>query len=151
VPAELLIAALLLGLLIAVFLVYRARSASPGRTLWRDERGTLVAIGERGTLVAIGERGIPEASFSGQGNFLSKPLQLPAASYRIDYQFAASTRLALVDANGDETLFIKSGAGTESFTITSPERYRFLLEPAAETAAWQFSCRAIVTRTPPDA
>lgn len=140
-PAELLVAALL-GLLVAAFIIYRARSASPGRTLWRDEQGALVAIGERG---------IPEASFSGQGNFLSKPLQLLPASYRIDYQFSASTRVALVDANGDDTLFIKSGTGTESFTISEAGRYRFLLEPAADTAAWQFSCRAIVTRTPPDA
>lgn len=141
-PAELLVAALL-GLLVAAFLIYRARSSSaPGRRLWRDEQGTLVAIGERSTF---------QESFSGQGNFLSKPLQLPAATYRIDYQFAASTRVALVDANGDETLFIKSGTGTESFTITVPGRYRFLLELAADTAAWQFSCRAIITRTLPDA
>lgn len=134
-PFEALVVALLVLLVVGYF-AYRFRaSGALTRKLWRDEQGSLVAIGER--------RGAAGGSLSGSGTILSDPLQLAAGNYRIDYQFATATRVALVDANGDETLFIKSGTGAEPLTIAASGRYRFLVEPADETAAWQLAYRPL--------
>ncbi|MEO8394017.1 MAG: hypothetical protein ABI700_13590, partial [Chloroflexota bacterium] len=73
----------------------------------------------------------------------SAPLQLAAGSYRIDYQFDALTRLALLDATSEETLFIKRGAGTEPLEILEAGRYRLLIEPTDEGATWSIAYRQL--------
>ena len=120
---------------LAVFAYGILSSSSPGRKLWRDEKGKLVAIGER--------QSTEPGRLSGHGSEMSGRLQLEAGTYRIDYQFDALTRVALVDANGDETLFIKGGDGTEPMTIPASGSYRLLLEPADEDAAWTLTYRHI--------
>ena len=125
---------LFVGLLIIVLLIvvaYRVLSSSgetPDRALYHDDSGKLIALGER-------ERA--EGQLSGCGSQTSAALELTAGAYRIDYQFDALTRLALIDANGDETLLIKSGTGTEGFEISEAGRYRLLVEPNDENASWR--------------
>jgi hypothetical protein len=132
---------LLVGLLLIIIIgviAYRLRAAgSSARKLWRDEKGNLVAIGDR--------QGVTPGRLSGRGNALSAPLQLDAGNYRIDYQFDALTRVALVDASGDETLFIRGGTGTEALAIAESGRYRFLFEPADESASWLLTYRPLGT------
>jgi len=112
---------------------------SPARRLWRDARGDVVAIGERQTA--------EPGRFNGRGSQLTESVQLGVGEYRLDYHFEVITQLALVDASGDETLFIKSGAGSEPLSIFTGGAYRFLVEPASETAAWSLECRPL--RQPP--
>ncbi len=129
---------LLIGLLIIVLLSVAAYSIlsksgdQPDRQLWRDKNGELIAIGGH-------ERS--SGQLSGRGSHTSAPLQLAAGRYRIDYQFDAPTRVALIDANGDETLFIKSGTGAEGFEIEATARYRLLIEPNDEDAQWRLEYR----------
>ena len=138
-------AALFVGILIIVLVVIAAYHAlstnTPQRTLLRDEQGKLVAVGER-------ERAA--GHLSGRGSQTSDTLQLTRGAYRIDYQFDALTRLALLDLldGSDDTLLIKSGAGTEGFTLESDGRYRFLIEPTDESASWQIIYYALATRSP---
>jgi hypothetical protein len=135
---------LFVGILIIVLLVIVAvRVLSPrtaaqvGRTIWRDERGSVVAIGER--------QGTPPGQWSGRGTQTSPPMQLAPGSYRIDYQFAALTRLALLDATGfEDTLFIKRDTGTEMLTLAEAGRYRLVIEPTDEGAAWSIAYRPVM-------
>ena len=131
---------LFVGILIIILLAiaaYHVLSSAdqPTRQLQRDESGKLVAIGEHQRV---------QGQWSGRGSQTSASLELAAGSYRIDYQFDAPTRLALIDANGDDTLFIKSGAGTEGLEIGAAGRYRFLIEPNHESAEWKIVYRQIV-------
>jgi hypothetical protein len=129
---------LLIGILVIILLViaaYHFLSAdASGRKLWRDEQGEVVAIGEREP---------SSGQISGRGTQTSAPLQLAAGSYRIDYQFDALTRLALIGAGDEETLLIKSGSGSDSFTLVAAGRYRLQVEPADEGAAWWVTYRQI--------
>jgi hypothetical protein len=137
---------LLIGILVIVLLVIAAYHALasgapsanvPERQLWRDEEGKLVAVGER--------QPTAPSTLSGRGAQTTNVLQLAAGAYRIDYQFDALTRLALIDDNNEETILIKSGAGSAGFEITEGGRYRLRVEPAAEGAAWQIAYRRIGT------
>jgi len=89
----------------------------------------------------------PEGTLSGRGSLTSAPLELSPGFYRIDYQFEALTRLALLDSTGDNTLFITSGTGTQGFQITAAGRYRLRVEPADENASWSITYRQIRDRT----
>lgn len=128
---------LLIGILVIVLLVIAAyhllSSSQPERKLWRDERGKLIAVGER----APGESG----EFHGRGTHTTEPLKLAAGRCRIDYQFDAPTRLALVSSGDEETLLIKSGVGSAEFEVAEAGRYRLLVEPAEAGAAWQINYR----------
>lgn len=128
-----------IGLIIALVVVYLiGRAEMSGRLrrpVIRDSEGNIVGVGE--------QPGGTQGQLSGRGNTLSKPLKLTDGLYRIDYQFDALTRVALVDASGDETLFIKRGEGMEMLTIAQTARYRFLVEPADEAAAWQLAYRPL--------
>ncbi len=101
---------LFVGILIIVLLAiaaYHALAGSPAnRTLIRDEQGHLIAVGEREH--SAGRLG-------GQGKGESPPLHLNAGRYRIRYEFESLTRLALIDASGDDTLIITSGVGETGF------------------------------------
>ncbi len=129
---------LLIGILIIVLLVIAAyhavREDTSKRVLQRNDQGRLIAIGER-------ERAAGD--LSGRGTQTSAPLQLAAGAYRIDYQFEALTRLALIDRTSEETLLIKSGAGTEGFEVSETGRYRLRVEPTDEGAAWRVQYRQI--------
>jgi hypothetical protein len=130
---------LLIGILVIILLViaaYHLLSASaPNRKLWRDEGGKLVAIGER--------QPTEPSVWSGSGVQTTDALQLAAGAYRIDYQFDAPTRLAIIDETSEETLLIKSGVGIAEFEIASAGRYRLLIEPADERAAWSLAYRQV--------
>src|SRR4051812_45711369 len=131
---------LFIGVLIIILLIVAAvrvlspKNAGSGRELLHDSEGKLVAIGDRS---------LSSGQLSGRGTKLSDSLQLAAGTYRIDYQFDALTRLALVDANGDETLFIRRDSGTERFQILETGRYRLLIEPNDDGAAWALAYRQI--------
>ena len=128
---------LFLGLLIIALLIVaavRILAPPPARELQRDDQGRLVAIGERARSAG---------QISGRGSQTSAPLTLAAGAYRLDYDFAALTRLALIDAGGDETLLIASGAGTQGFEVAQAGRYRLLVEPNDESAAWRIDYRQI--------
>lgn|GEM_PF-6755578 len=126
--------ALLFALAIGVLFVlsFRARLQPPRRELYHNPKGQLAAIG--------GVR-LNEGRLAGHGNTLSEPLQLRHGYYRIDFQFDALTRVALVDADGDTTLFIRGGVGTEELDIIpNPSgNCRLLVEPAEENAAWKLT------------
>lgn len=135
-------ASLLIGILVIIVLAVFAyailssgASASPGRKLWRGSDGELIAIGDRQSGAAD--------RLVGRGSATSDALHFDAGAYRIDYQFEALTRVALIDANGDDTLFIKGGAGTEALNISETGRYRLLVEPADEGASWQIAYRPL--------
>ncbi len=130
---ESLLISVLLALVLAGLLYWRRSAGAPGRRLWRSRDGSVIAIGER--------QDAAPGRWSGSGSDMSKPLQLTPGQYRMDYQFAALTRVALIDASGDETLFIKGGAGTEAFRIPQFGSYRLLVEPAEETATWTLEYR----------
>lgn len=136
---------LLIGILIIVLLVVAAYHAlsprAPGRRLWRDAQGNVVAIGER-------EKAADQ--LAGRGTETSAPLQLAAGRYRIDYQFEALTRLALLSAGEDETLLITSGTGSTGFEVTAAGRYQLRVEPDDERAAWQVVYRQIALRNGQD-
>lgn len=135
----LLLAGILVMIVVAV-LGYALRSPqAPFRRIWRNDHGEVVAIGERKTA--------EPGRFNGRGSQLTDSVQLGAGNYRLDYQFEETTRVALVDGNGDETLFLKHGSGSEPLNISSSGAYRFLVEPASETAAWSLECRSM--RQPP--
>ena len=129
---------LFIGILLIILLIVAAvRILSPknppsDRQLFHDSEGKLVAIGDRQH---------PAGELHGSGSLTSAPLELTAGSYRIDYQFDALTRLALLDSTGENTLFIKRGAGTESFDLPSSGRYRLHIEPTDESAAWSITYR----------
>jgi hypothetical protein len=133
---------LFVGILIIVLLILAAtRVLSPkaepgGRALRRDERGNLIAIGER--------QGTAPGQWSGRGTQTSPPLQLAPGTYRIDYQFETLTRAALLDATGEDTLFIKRGTGMETLTIAEAGRYRLLVEPTDEGAAWNIAYHPVM-------
>jgi hypothetical protein len=133
---------LFVGILIIVLLILLAvrvlspRRAQGGRTVYHDEYGNVIAIGDR--------QGTAPGRWSGHGTETSPSLQLAPGTYRIDYQFEALTRLALLDATGEDTLFIKSGTGTEALNIDAAGRYRLLVEPTDEGAAWSISYRPLV-------
>jgi hypothetical protein len=129
---------IVLLILVAVRVLSASNPAQTGRSVRRDEQGKVIVIGER--------QGTSPGEFSGRGTQTSPPLQLAPGTYRIDYQFDALTRLALLDATGEDTLFIKSGAGTEALTIEAVGRYRLLVEPTDENAAWSIHYRPIMTR-----
>jgi hypothetical protein len=119
-------------LIIAAVRILSPKNPAPTRELFHDSEGKLVAIGDHSPSVG---------HLSGQGSLTSAPLQLAAGSYRIDYQFDALTRLALLDSTGEETVFIRRGAGTEPLEILEAGRYRLLIEPTDEGATWQVSYR----------
>ena len=73
-----------IGLALRSYGVRQWRTA-PGRQIWRNASGAVVAIGER-------QRGA-SGVLSGQGSSLSAPLQLTAGALRIDYQFEGLTRI----------------------------------------------------------
>ena len=129
---------LLVGLLIIVLLAiaaYHALAGSPAnRTLIRDEQGHLTAVGEREHSAG---------RLSGQGKGESPPLHLNAGRYHIRYEFKSLTRLALIDANSDDTLIITSGVGETAFEIGAAGSYYFLIEPSDESAAWTIHYRQI--------
>ncbi|MCC6803427.1 MAG: hypothetical protein IT319_11115 [Anaerolineae bacterium] len=131
---ELVALLVVLLVMVGIGLALRQREM-PGRKIWRDASGAVVAIGER-------QRGA-SGVLSGQGSSLSAPLQLAAGALRIDYQFEGLTRLALVDASGEETLFIKAGQGSESVEIGGAGAYRLLVEPGQETWTWEIAYRPI--------
>lgn len=132
---------LLIGILVITLLAIAAyhilspqapgRKFEPGRKLWRDAQGNVVAIGER----------LPTAPgvLHGRGTETSAPLQLAAGTYRIDYQFEGLTRLALLGAGEDETLLITSGAGSTSVEITAAGRYQLRIEPNDEGVSWRIA------------
>jgi hypothetical protein len=125
---------------VVAILGYALRSSqSPSRRVWRDDHGEVVAIGER--------KSTEPGRFNGRGSQLTDSVQLGTGEYRLDYWFEDMTRVALVDASGDETLFIKNEAGSELLSISTGGAYRFLVEPASETAAWSLECRPL--RPPP--
>ena len=133
---------LFIGILIIILLVVAAvRILSPKHS--GNEREQL--HDSHGKLVALGDRQRPEGELHGRGSLTSAPLELAAGSYRIDYQFEALTRLALLDSVSEETLFIKRDAGTEPLEIPETGRYRLLVEPADESAAWTIHYRQIGT------
>ena len=119
-------------LIVAAVRILSPKNPASHRELLHDSEGKLVAIGSRS---------LSNGQLSGQGSLTSAPLELAAGSYRIDYQFDALTRLALLDTTGEETLFIKRGAGTEPLEILVAGRYRLLIEPTDEGATWQVSYR----------
>lgn len=143
--ADLFVAILIIILLIIASVhILKPKPEADRRTVWTDERGNVVAIGER--------RGTSPGELSGRGTYTSPALQLSPGTYRIDYQFEALTRLALLDSTGEETLFIKSGSGAESLTIAGAGRCRLLIEPTDEGAAWRIAYRPIAARVvePPE-
>lgn len=129
---------LFVGILIITLLIVAAvrilspKNSATSRDLLHDAEGKLVAIGDRSPATG---------ALNGQGSLSSAPLQLAAGSYRIDYQFDALTRLSLLDATREETLFIKRGTGTEPLEILEAGRYRLRIEPSDEGAAWQLTYR----------
>ena len=129
---------LFVGILIITLLIVAAvRILSPKnsggeRELFHDADGKLIAIGDRS---------LSTGRLSGRGTLTSAPLELTAGSYRIDYQFDALTRLALLDATSEETLFIRRESGTEPLEIVASGRYRLRIEPTDEGAAWTLSYR----------
>jgi hypothetical protein len=129
---------LFIGILLIILLIvaaYRILSPKPApRDLLRDQDGKLISIGDRTQ---------PQGKLTGHGSLTSAPLELTAGSYRIDYQFEALTRLALLDSVSEETLFIKRDAGTESLEIPVSGCYRLLVEPADESAAWSITYRQL--------
>ena len=130
---------LFVGILIIVLLgvvAYRVLSPKPAPT--RD-----LHYAEDGSLAAIGARTGPHGKLSGVGPLTSAPLELRAGSYRIDYQFDALTRLALLDATSEETLFISRESGSEPLEIVVSGRYRLRIEPVDENAAWSLSYRQL--------
>ncbi len=132
--ADLFVGILLIVLLVIAAVRILSPKTDPTRALFRDKKGELVAIGGRK----------PSAGqISGRGAQTSAPLQLAAGTYRIDYQFDALTRLGLIDTEGDETVLIKSGAGTESLTIAVTGRYHLRIEPNDEGAAWWVAYRQL--------
>ncbi|HVU11908.1 MAG TPA: hypothetical protein VHD90_11545 [Phototrophicaceae bacterium] len=133
--ADLLIGLLMIALVsVAAYSLLAHSGDQPDRQLWRDKKGELIAIGDH-------QRS--SGQVSGRGAQTSAPLQLAAGHYRIDYQFDAPTRVALIDANGDETLFIKSGNGAEGFEIAETARYRLLIEPNDDNAEWRIAYRQL--------
>lgn len=126
---------LLIGILIIVLLALAAYHAltprAPGRRLWRNAHGEIIAIGER--------QPTPPGVLRGHGTETSAPLQLAAGSYRIDYRFDTLTRLALLGAGEDETLLITSGAGSTGFEVGMAGRYQFRVEPKDEGASWRIA------------
>ncbi|MBI1257325.1 MAG: hypothetical protein GC204_07635 [Chloroflexi bacterium] len=128
---------LFVGILIIVLLIVAAiRILSPKPAPTRD----LHYAGD-GSLAAIGAYTGSHGKLSGVGSLTSAPLHLRAGSYRIDYQFDAPTRLALLDDASETTLYITSGIGTAGYTLTVGGRYRLLVEPADENAAWSLEYR----------
>lgn len=126
---------LLIGILLITLLVIAAYHAlapqAPGRKLWRDAQGEVIAIGER--------QPAAPGVLNGRGTETSAPLQLAAGSYRIDYQFETLTRLALLGAGEDETVVITSGTGSTEVEIAAAGRYQFRLEPNDEGASWRIA------------
>jgi hypothetical protein len=141
--ADLFIGILIIALLIlAAVRILSPRIAEPGgRAVRRDADGNVIAIGER--------QGSAPGQWSGRGTQTSASLQLASGTYRIDYQFDALTRIALLDGIEEDTLFIKRDTGTESLTIAEAGRYRLLVEPTDEGAAWQIAYRPIMVRGEP--
>lgn len=130
-----LFAGILIILLLVIAAYHILAGGSPAdRKLLRDDSGKLIAVGER-------ERSA--GRLTGRGSDESPALSLNAGRYRIHYEFDGLTRLALIAASGDDTLIITSGTGETEFEIGAAGRYRLLIEPGDETAAWTIHYRQI--------
>lgn len=129
---------LFVGILIITLLVIAAaRILLPHR----DDQNETLSSGDA--------RRVSEGQLSGRGIETSAPLKLAAGLYRIDYDFEALTRLALLDPRdgGDETLVIASGTGETSVEIERAGRYRLHVEPPDASAAWRIHYRSVFTRS----
>ncbi len=115
--------------------VLGAARTTSARTLLRDSRGRLVAVGERERREA--------GQLTGQGRKMSTPLQLGKGSYRIEYQFQVHTQLLMVDDEGEEILTAGVGAGTVRMGIPQAGTYRLLVEPISESGTWTVIYRPI--------
>lgn len=136
--ADLFVAILIIVLLIIASIhALKPKQEQDNRAIRRNADGSVIAIGERQG--AAGQ-------WSGHGTQTSAPLQLPPGTYRIDYQFETLTRVALLNTTGEETLFIKRDTGTETLTVAETGRYRLLVEPTDEGAAWDIAYRPIRVR-----
>lgn len=76
--------------------------------------------------------------FKNQGTHLTNAVNLSTGAYKVLYTFDTITKVDLIElSTGDhETLLIKSGSGSMSFTIEQQGRYAFEVDPQDDSAAW---------------
>jgi hypothetical protein len=81
-------------------------------------------------------------TFRDRGNQITTAIELQPGTYKLQYQFPTGVlvKVDLISLGGgdSETLFIKSGSGSQALRIETGGRYSFQIKPVQEQAEWSF-------------
>jgi hypothetical protein len=100
------------------------------------------------------KRGDQPVQFTGRGSGLTPGVDFELGTYKLQYRFPAGTlvKVELVNLTEGftETLFIKSSSDAQAFTIDTPGRYAFQLEPLEEDVTWELEVSPLGLPSRPD-
>lgn len=139
------------GAVMLLFRLLKFLGIQAGRSLWEDSRSERPGFRDsNGRIVAVNDSGSGTSGvLNGRGTKTTPEQRLKVGSYQLDFYFAATTRLLLIGANGEQVLANQEGSGTQNFSIETAGRYVFRLEPSDEKATWRVSYQKLDSAKPP--